>query len=318
MTPTDWPALNRRRGYLIAKGELDKIEAAELAALNAYADAWVEATAPRPTAVLEKLEKEVMTPDELRRLATKASQGEWQLQDGCSWRRIGTPEKDGAVLCPTKASDGHPDLISTDGKTYENLRYIAACAPATVLALLDERDRLAAELGLWRPLTPAEADRELDKAESVPMSEEEIARIVAKATDPAERLTNSEQAQLAAENARLAGEVESVKKFMDGVRDAARNRNPDGATILDFMACWNEQYEKRIAGLEAEVERLRAAIYKAHGDLQHNFPEIAWRELAAALQRFCDHEWIDMRNEAVESGEWCRKCNAIRAEESRP
>lgn len=27
----------------------------------------------------------------------------------------------------------------------------------------------------------------------------------------------------------------------------------------------------------------------------------------------CDHEWVDARNEVVTSGEWCRKCNAVRA-----
>ncbi len=26
----------------------------------------------------------------------------------------------------------------------------------------------------------------------------------------------------------------------------------------------------------------------------------------------CDHNWVDARNEAVSSGEWCPKCNAIR------
>lgn len=46
--------------------------------------------------------------------------------------------------------------------------------------------------------------------------------------------------------------------FMDGVRDAARNRNPEGATLLDFMACWNEQYEARLKQLEAENAALRA------------------------------------------------------------
>lgn len=76
---------------------------------------------------------------------------------------------------------------------------------------------LLAELRLWRPLSPEEAERALGEAEAAPMSEEEIAAIVQRATDPAERVTNSEQAQmgarvrqLEAENAelrRLAGEL---------------------------------------------------------------------------------------------------------------
>ena len=36
--------------------------------------------------------------------------------------------------------------------------------------------------------------------------------------------------------------------------------------------------------------------------------------LAALENSLCDHEWVDMRNEVIESGEWCRKCSAIRAQ----
>lgn len=34
---------------------------------------------------------------------------------------------------------------------------------------------------------------------------------------------------------------------------------------------------------------------------------------ARAVLGGCDHEWIDIRNRSVESGEMCRKCNAVRA-----
>jgi len=33
------------------------------------------------------------------------------------------------------------------------------------------------------------------------------------------------------------------------------------------------------------------------------------------IDYLCDHEWIDMTNEVIESGEsgeWCRKCNSVR------
>jgi len=53
------------------------------------------------------------------------------------------------------------------------------------------------EAALWRPLTPAEAEKALDEAEAVPMTDDEIAAIVKRATDPADWLSNSEQAQLA-------------------------------------------------------------------------------------------------------------------------
>lgn len=76
--------------------------------------------------------------------------------------------------------------------------------------LMAERERLQAELDKWRPLTPEEAQKSFDEAEAVPLSPEEIARIVARITDPVEMLDNSERAQLLvavprlqAENARL-------------------------------------------------------------------------------------------------------------------
>lgn len=82
------------------------------------------------------------TKDELRALASKATQGEWEVQDSCSWRRLGVVGGIcGGVLCPTvDKRDGQPDLISYDGKTYENLRYIAAASPEAVIELLDEND----------------------------------------------------------------------------------------------------------------------------------------------------------------------------------
>lgn len=55
-----------------------------------------------------------VTPEEiaeLRRLAEAATKGPWLVQDGCSWRRIGTSGHDGDVICPTNHwKDGHPDL----------------------------------------------------------------------------------------------------------------------------------------------------------------------------------------------------------------
>lgn len=79
---------------------------------------------------------------ELRRLAKAATPGEWRVQTGCSWRRIGTDNGDGDVLRPcTHPHDGWPDIEAP----VENLEYIAAANPKTILALLDEIDRLKAE-----------------------------------------------------------------------------------------------------------------------------------------------------------------------------
>lgn len=35
-------------------------------------------------------------------------------------------------------------------------------------------------------------------------------------------------------------------------------------------------------------------------------------ELLEERSGHCTHEWIDMTNEVIQSGEWCQKCNAIR------
>lgn len=68
---------------------------------------------------------------------------------------------------------------------------------------------------------------------------------------------NHEEIAMTPTNPSVCPKCREVEEFFDGIRVMARNRNPAGATILDFMACWNEQYEQRIAELTAEVERLR-------------------------------------------------------------
>ena len=60
MTEQDWPSANRRRGELVDKeiaGSLSGDEAAELASLQAVADRFLEESSPRPTQLLEELER---------------------------------------------------------------------------------------------------------------------------------------------------------------------------------------------------------------------------------------------------------------------
>jgi hypothetical protein len=85
----------------------------------------------------------------LRRLLEKATARPWELQDGCSWRRIGTRGHDGNVLCPSVYSnrDNHPDLVAGRGEdVYDNLRLIVAlvnAAPA-LIASAERASRLEA------------------------------------------------------------------------------------------------------------------------------------------------------------------------------
>lgn len=93
---------------------------------------------------------------ELQGLLAGATPGEWQIQDGCSWRRIGTAFHDGDVLCPTNSrTDGHPDLVADDGKLYANLKLIVAAVNALpeLLASLTAKDAEIA--ALTEALTPS-------------------------------------------------------------------------------------------------------------------------------------------------------------------
>jgi hypothetical protein len=76
--------------------------------------------------------------DELERVAREATQGPWELQDGCSWRRIGTRNGNGDVLCPYNSrTDNHPDLCAGRGEdVYANLRHMTTFDPPTILTLI--------------------------------------------------------------------------------------------------------------------------------------------------------------------------------------
>lgn len=56
----------------------------------------------------------ILTPEECSAIearAAKATEGPWEVWDGCSWRRIGSVATDKPVMLPIKAiSDGHPDI----------------------------------------------------------------------------------------------------------------------------------------------------------------------------------------------------------------
>jgi len=71
---------------------------------------------------------------------------------------------------------------------------------------------------------------------------------------------------LAAEVDRMQAKYSKVVVFMDNVRDTARGRNPNGATILDFMAVWNEQYQERHDRQEKKIEGLQAIVDRS-GDV---------------------------------------------------
>ena len=79
--------------------------------------------------------------ERLRQRLAMATATPWELQDGCSWRRIGTQGRDGNVLCPTNSlTDNHVDLTAGRGESvYANL----ALAVEAVNALPHLLDRIA-------------------------------------------------------------------------------------------------------------------------------------------------------------------------------
>lgn len=109
---------------------------------------------------------------ELKALKEKATPGPWQVQDGCSWRRIGTSGNDGDVICPTNhPSDNHPDLYSArGGDIYANLNFIVALVNhlPTILAKLEEGERMREALEKLEAAELAHANCDLCDGEGIP------------------------------------------------------------------------------------------------------------------------------------------------------
>lgn len=83
------------------------------------------------------------------------------------------------------------------------------------------------ELALWKPLTPAEAEAAFASAKAAPMTEEQIQRIVKRVTDPAERLTNPEEAQLHVRIADLTARCEAAEAAAAAMRAALQKCRSD-------------------------------------------------------------------------------------------
>lgn len=106
-----------------------------------------------------------VSPDQIaawRKLFEAATPGEWEIWDGCSWRRIGVrgAQHLRPIVEPTKSpTDGHPDLIGPNLR--DDLAFIAAARtgwPATLDALEAERERVKElEAGLKETLRMLEA-----------------------------------------------------------------------------------------------------------------------------------------------------------------
>lgn len=161
---------------------------------------------------------------ELRRIAKAATPGEWRVQTGCSWRRIGTDNGDGDVLRPcTHPHDGWPDIEAP----VENLEYIAAASPKTILALLDEIDGIKAE-------------NEALKAEARKCFEDalEHARAADELEAERDQLRTEVEAlrRFAAEAYQVLGALDAPENVLDNASDAANGVPLRHETLLPFFA----------------------------------------------------------------------------------
>lgn len=203
---------------------------------------------------------------EWRKIAEAATPGPWELQDGSSWRRIGTREHDGNVLCPTNHPvDRHPDLQAGRGEdTYANLRHITTFDPPTIISLLDALD---------------ERERQIEAAHN--SAADLLARIRAGDLDPrpaAEALglgfdqdaltaildAAAENAALIAENTKLGAELNAAYRLasltssadeVQALAEAVKERDDMAANAADWCDRADEAYGR--------IEALSALLRKA-------------------------------------------------------
>lgn len=96
--------------------------------------------------------------------------------------------------------------------------------------------------------------------------------------------------------------------------------------VLDEKIAKTADVANKIMGAEnvwrllTEVPEVRSAFERGLGQrlgvLDEVRQDIMTAEMAVLEQKLCDegdHEWVDARNDAVESGEYCRRCGALKA-----
>ncbi len=154
----------------------------------------------------------------LRELAEKATPGIWKWWTSNSWRRLKRDDRGitTPVIEPFVARDGHPDVSVSD----DDMAYIEAARPSTILSLLDEHDALRARVAEL----DAECQASMATIAEARTSVEDARRRVVTALDQAQgwraRATAAE-AQVAARDAEIARLREALEPF---------------ATFGDFLA----------------------------------------------------------------------------------
>lgn len=134
-----------------------------------------------------------------------------------------------------------------------------------------------------------------------------------------------------AENERLAGRVGELTAALEEIKDDfAGVADECGATDMGRHAVRQtardvvEMIDKALSGDGSAVADVVRAARDYADAVDHHLkgPEVhtAYVRLVEALDNLespavaaCDHDWVDVRNKIIKDGEWCPKCNAIRA-----
>lgn len=134
-----------------------------------------------------------MTPEkreELKRLAEKASQGEWRTGSGEHWGRdVRAEDGTSIAFCSGPSEPARRDA-----------RFIAAANPAAVLDLLREREEDQGVIAVWRGRT--------ERAESAVAASEDSRTEEARRHAETKRLLE----ETLAENERLRAEIQRMKE----------------------------------------------------------------------------------------------------------
>jgi hypothetical protein len=123
---------------------------------------------------------------------------------------------------------------------------------------------------------------------------------------------------------RRAETAEERAETLERERDAVVEALHDAGKILEGLSLASVQgWMDRATEARTEADRLRGPL--------RDIATRGWRDeggrIAAAIARDalagpqseeCDHDWKDMRNANIESGEWCSKCGAVRAGNALP
>lgn len=96
--------------------------------------------------------------------------------------------------------------------------------------------RLREELAMWKPLTTEEAQAAYEAAEAVPMSDDDVQKIVDRVMDHAERMSNRDEATLVATLRKSWKQRDALEAANTRLREANKKLVPMNADLKEILA----------------------------------------------------------------------------------